>query len=89
MLAVSKHLWKLEDDDEDKVKELFENINIICEHLENLKIQDLCLKSIPYETQILKNLLVLDLSKNKISKLENLKELLRLELLDVSDNFIQ
>jgi hypothetical protein len=57
------------------MKELFENIGVICEHLESLKLQGLNLKEIPVDCQILKQLLVLDLSKQYISKLENLNGL--------------
>jgi Leucine-rich repeat (LRR) protein len=68
-----------------KVKEI-NNLQGISENLRVLIMSKNQIESIKFPIDILKNLDVLDLHENKISKIENLNKLQSLRVLNLSNN---
>ncbi len=68
-----------------KVKEI-NNLQGISENLRVLIMSKNQIESIKFPLDILKNLDVLDLHENKISKIENLNKLQSLRVLNLSNN---
>lgn len=73
---------------DEKYEDMLGYLEILVDHMSNLKCQGLGITYIHNKFNSLWNLTILDLSNNKIDWIQNLRELDWLELLDLSDNKI-